>query len=544
MNRKNKSIVIFLIALLFFYACSYPLSQVQQRLRSILPEEATLKKLPPELVFTTVLLGGFRGILVNLLWLRAQQLQDDGKYFELVQLSDWIGLLQPYLPTVWRFNAWNLSYNISVEFPTGEERWNWIYQGIKLLRDKGLKYTPDSAEIYQELAWIQYHKISDTSDEFNAYYKKMWAQIMGDAFSDITLEEMVLNSSYEELLKDKSIETIISSFSANQLDVLKDWEQISKENFSTLPENLRELTKGPSFRKIEAYLRGKRLREEFKLDPEFMLELEKKYFPINWKSPAAHSLYWIEEGKRKSKDMKELDYYRMVYSSLGHLWKWGNVSIKKIPARQPARQDLAGGDLAGGNDEEVLILSPDFKVVYVLNTYYEDAIQQLEEAGEPTVGIKSAHRYFLSEVVVMAYTMNDIQFAQKYYIYLRDKYPGEIANLSFPDYVASKFMEKLDFMETSIPNMTDVLFGIMHQSYWALAAGEDERYAGLQSLAKSVYERTAKGVSRFQKLFPTFNALQRSSLESSLPIMPPAIASSLRNRLGIPEPSEIEETKD
>ena len=105
-------------------------------------------------------------------------------------------------------------------------------------------------------------------------------------------------------------------------------------------------------------------------------------------------------------------------------------------------------------------------------------------------------------------------------------------------------MEKLDFMETSIPNMTDVLFGIMHQSYWALAAGEDERYAGLQSLAKSVYERTAKGVSRFQKLFPTFNALQRSSLESSLPIMPPAIASSLRNRLGIPEPSEIEETKD
>ena len=94
--------------------------------------------------------------MVDLLWLRAMKLQDDGKYFELVQLSDWIGLLEPYLPVVWRFNAWNLSYNISVEFPTGEERWNWVYQGIKLLRDKALKYIPNSSEIYQELSWIYF----------------------------------------------------------------------------------------------------------------------------------------------------------------------------------------------------------------------------------------------------------------------------------------------------------------------------------------------------------------------------------------------------
>lgn len=520
MNRKNKSILIFILALLFFYSCSYPLFQTHERLRSILPEEATFKKLPPELVFTTVLLGGFRGILVNFLWLRAQKLQEDGKYFELVQLADWIGLLQPYLPAVWKYNAWNLSYNISVEFPTGEERWNWIYQGIKLLRDKGLKYAPDSAEIYQELAWIQYNKISDTLDEFNAYYKKMWAKIMEDVFGDITLEEMVSNSSYEDLLKDKSIETIISSFSANQMDIFKDWGKISKDNFSALPENLRELTKAPSFRKIEAYLRGQRLREEFKMDPEFMLELEKKYFPLNWKSSATHSLYWIEEGKRKTTNMKELDYYRMVYFSLGHLWKWGNVNVKKI------------------NNEEVLILAPDFKVVPTLNAYYEDAIQQLEETGEPTTGIKSSHLYFLSEVVVMAYTMNNLPIAQKYYLYLRDKYPGEIANLSFLDYVSSKFIERLD--EASIPQITGILFGIMYQSYWALAAGEDERYAGLQSLAKSVYERTARGVSRFQKLFPTFDALQKSSIESSLPMMPVPIASSLRSRLGIEEPSDTQ----
>jgi hypothetical protein len=518
MNRKNKSLIIFIISLLFFYACSYPLFQVQERLRSILPEETALKKLPPELVFTTVLLGGFRGIIVNLLWLRATQLQQDGQYFELVQLSDWIGLLQPYLPAVWRFNAWNLSYNISVEFPTGEERWNWIYQGIKLLRDKGLKYTPDSAGIYQELSWIIYHKVSDTMDEFNAYYKRMWAKIMEDAFGDITLEEMVSNSSYEELLKDKNIEAILSSFEESQIDIVKDWQKFSKDDFAILPENLRELAKNPLFRKIEAYIRGKILREEFKLDPEFMLELEKKYFPLNWKSSAAHSLYWIEEGHRKTNDMEDIDYYRMVYFSLNHLWKWGNVSVKKI----------------GG--EEVLILAPDFKVVPVLNAYYEDTIRNLEE--NISTGVKSSHLYFLSEVVVMAYTMNNLPIAQKYYIYLRDKYPGETGNLSFADYVSSRFTEKLD--EASIPQITGILFGIMYQSYWALATDENERYVGLQSLAKSVYERTAGNISSFQKLFPTFDALQKSSLESSIPLMPEAVVSSLRNRLGIEEPSDTQ----
>ena len=517
MNRRNKSIIIFVISLLFFYACTYPLFQMQERLHLILPENTTLKKLPPELVFTTVLLGGFRGILVDLLWLRAIKLQDDGKYFELVQLSDWIGLLEPYIPAIWRFNAWNLSYNISVEFPTGEERWNWIYQGIQLLRDKALKYIPDSSEIYQELSWIFFHKISDSSDEFHSYYKRTWAKIMKDALGDMTLEEIASNSSYEELIKDKNVEAIISSFQEKQINILKDWEQISKNNFSTLPAELKGFTESPSFRKIEAYIRGKILREELKLDPEYMLELEKKYFPFDWKSGAAHSLYWIEEGKRKTTDMREIDYARMVYFSLDNLLEWGKIDLKKI------------------DDEEVLIISPDLRVVPILNAYYEETLQNLQEEG-PTTGVKSSHLYFLRKVIILAYTMNNLPVAHTYYKYLADKYPQEVGNLSFPDYVASTFVTTLD--EASVPEITDILFGILYQSYWSLAIGEDERSLGLQSLAKITYERVSKNVSKFQKLFPTFDTLRKSAFDSSLPMFPPPLATSLRSRLGIPEPSE------
>src|SRR6185437_8054050 len=62
---------------------------------------APLENAPPVLAFTTKALGGFRGLISNALWIRASELQEDGKYFEMVQLADWITKLEPNLPSVW-----------------------------------------------------------------------------------------------------------------------------------------------------------------------------------------------------------------------------------------------------------------------------------------------------------------------------------------------------------------------------------------------------------------------------------------------------------
>ena len=45
-----------------------------------------IENLPPTLAFTTVVLGGFRGLIANVLWVRAMQMQEDGKFFEMAQL--------------------------------------------------------------------------------------------------------------------------------------------------------------------------------------------------------------------------------------------------------------------------------------------------------------------------------------------------------------------------------------------------------------------------------------------------------------------------
>src|SRR5664280_3902499 len=66
-----------------------------------------LENAPPVLAFTTIALGGFRGLISNMLWIRAAELQDEDKFFEMVQLADWITKLEPHYIQVWIFEAWN-----------------------------------------------------------------------------------------------------------------------------------------------------------------------------------------------------------------------------------------------------------------------------------------------------------------------------------------------------------------------------------------------------------------------------------------------------
>ena len=89
-------------------------------------------------------LGGFRGIIAEVVWFRADRLQDEGRYSEMAQLATILTSLEPHTPEVWAYAAWNLAYNISVMMPTAEDRWRWVEAGLKLLRDDGLRLNPAS----------------------------------------------------------------------------------------------------------------------------------------------------------------------------------------------------------------------------------------------------------------------------------------------------------------------------------------------------------------------------------------------------------------
>ena len=148
---------------------------LDQRSTAHLTQAPPTQNMPPMVAFTTVALGGFRGILADVLWMRAGTLQDEGRYFELVQLSDWIVKLQPRVPVIWAYHAWNMAYNLSALMPTPAEKWRWVRNGIGLLRDEGMASNPGSPRLHQELAWMFLHKLGTDSDSAAAYYRAQWA---------------------------------------------------------------------------------------------------------------------------------------------------------------------------------------------------------------------------------------------------------------------------------------------------------------------------------------------------------------------------------
>src|ERR1700744_6024689 len=95
-TRIFKAALICAAAILFFVAAQMQGRLNAQRTNLGLTRLTPLENAPPALAFTSVALGGFRGLIANALWMRANDLQSDDKFFEMVQLSDWITKLEPH----------------------------------------------------------------------------------------------------------------------------------------------------------------------------------------------------------------------------------------------------------------------------------------------------------------------------------------------------------------------------------------------------------------------------------------------------------------
>ena len=140
--------------------------------------------------------GGIRSIIAEVVWFRADRLQDEGRYVELAQLASTLSYLEPHTPEVWSYAAWNLAYNISIMMPTYEDRWRWVYAAICLVRDKGLVLNPTESELYRELAWLFELKLGTTLDMASPVYREKWRE---------AVEDVARRNAWEELRMDKKV---------------------------------------------------------------------------------------------------------------------------------------------------------------------------------------------------------------------------------------------------------------------------------------------------------------------------------------------------
>ena len=140
--------------------------------------------------------GGLRSIVAEVVWFRADRLQDEGRYVELAQLASTLSYLEPHTPEVWSYAAWNLTYNISIMMPTYEDRWRWVYAAICLVRDKGLVLNPTESELYRELAWLFELKLGTNLDVAAPVYREKWREMV---------EDVARRSAWEELRMDRRV---------------------------------------------------------------------------------------------------------------------------------------------------------------------------------------------------------------------------------------------------------------------------------------------------------------------------------------------------
>ena len=113
---------------------------------------------------------GMRGVAANLLWSRANEYKKKEEWDNLRATLNQIAKLQPNFISVWSFQAWNLSYNVSVEFDNYEHRYHWVKKGMEFLM-QGIRYNTNEPRLLWDLGWFFGHKVG-RSDEYRQFRRK------------------------------------------------------------------------------------------------------------------------------------------------------------------------------------------------------------------------------------------------------------------------------------------------------------------------------------------------------------------------------------
>jgi hypothetical protein len=122
----------------------------------------------------TVRLGmlGMRGVGSTLLWWTATDFQMKKDWTQLRATLDQISKLQPHSIAVWRFQAWNLSYNVSVAFDDYHDKFFWVIEGLNYMLD-GVRLNDKEPRLYWDMGWFISNKIG-RADEAK-YYRRLFA---------------------------------------------------------------------------------------------------------------------------------------------------------------------------------------------------------------------------------------------------------------------------------------------------------------------------------------------------------------------------------
>ena len=490
---------------------SYRLDGINsQRSQMKLIMNEPLENATPSLAFATVALGAFRGLVVDVLWMRADQLKEQGKFFDAKQLAEWITLLQPRFAAVWDFHAWNMAYNISVEIPASrpQERWHWVKNGYELLRDKGIEKNPHNIALYRSLAWIFQHKIGGVTDDVHTYYKLQLYNAMKPLIGPQTQEYYKALADapekLEEIAKKPDVAKFLnelasadSSFAKpqelvdNYLSLRQEPGRFSQQAFGVI-DNFRG-TK--ALEEFDTFAKAYYLRHTWKLEPQLMAELNEKYgpidyndpnriLPLNWTLADVHAIYWaalgLQKGGRQEYSTEELNTDRIVFHSLQNLYRMGKMII--YTSRIPAKNDPC--DIV---DRQSVFLFPDLRMFDRYDQALRASMKKYTELGGNVESLKNAHKNMLERAVLLFYQAGHIGKAVEIYNTLQKEYPqARDIHVPLAEYARKRFVIELAAMGFS--DAREIITLMLQEAYYRYAVRDDDEAFGIEKMAREVYD--------------------------------------------------------
>jgi hypothetical protein len=572
MRTRDRLIIVFCLllsgALLMLASARVaPIQDARQEMGLV--ANTPLENAPPSLAFATVAMGAFRGLVVDILWMRADNLKQEGKFFDAKQLAEWITLLQPRFAAVWDFHAWNMAYNISVAIPNTqpEERWRWVRNGYELLRDKGIRENPNSILLYRSLAWIFQHKIGGVSDDCHRYYKKELALSMRALLDDNStayfeqlaqapreLSEILADAEAAQLIR--ALETADPVFLereklvVNYLSLRRTPARFTKAAFEVI-EDYRD---SQALNKFDTFAKAWQLRSEWKFDIDFMIQLNKQYgpvevsdpnthLPLNWEHPATHAIYWaargLEQAGRSDQyriDEKNTD--RIIFHSLQMLFRQGKIVLYE----------------SADKTESELYEFPDPRMFKSCDETWMEKIVKYEELEGNPKAVRGGHKNLLEDAVLYFYQAGQQEKAQQLYQRLKVEHEKDPAGFDrdeykvpFVNFVRSRWRE--EFEGLGIKDSIQMTFTLMHDSYFNYALHEDDAAATRENLAKEIYEKYQREMGTDEQArigLPSMDRIRYRAFVEFLnnDLIPENMRLSLVNRLQIERPDLHEKLRN
>jgi hypothetical protein len=494
-----------------------------QRVEMKLISNEPLQNAPPSLAFATVAMGAFRGLVVDVLWMRADKLKEQGQYFDARQLAEWITVLQPRFAQVWAFQAWNMAYNISVAIPAGQpdQRWQWVKNGYELLRDKGIPLNPKSIGLYRELGRIFQHKIGSNSDDDHKYYKLQLALAMEPLLgkADNSWFESLANApaDWGRIAADTDVAPFIAALKAAD----KNFEDDSRfvGNYLSLRQNparfdpaafkvIDRFRGTKTLEKFDVFAKAWQLRNVWKLDPVLMLELNRtygptdfndpnKHFPLDWRHPDVHAIYWAVQGLRVAgkKDVvkvgrgmfpvDEINTDRVVAHSLQNLFRYGKIFLYDVNDNPPSPQGSQAA--AAPQPTKDIFLRADFRMFDPYNKAITEIIRKYSAGDDKSDDSHMIqHRNMLTNALTMFYQAGHRQKAQKIYDYVRQLYPRpEFNEPAVESYIIQQIRK--DLKTITITKAMDTIMPMLREAYFRYALRDDDASYAIEKMAEDIY---------------------------------------------------------